>query len=276
MRIIPGRIRYIAEAQHVQLGVSATSCGIDGEQNRPCNQACGKASRTHDSQKTQEQIAVDGRVVQNMGVGNFKERPEPVEEARRELGTPFATETLSISSQAQFNEGGTYCVCQHGRCVLGAYHRIWVRRQIKNRPNQNVASTSAGTRVVTNADSDVEPPPPNAEMTSEAAVEALPRASPMLGSLAGFCACVSAVSPMSISRWTSYKGVHPLNDEIQRGRLNHDGHRGEHSWSSTRQEVDIRGCQKQERVIGIIRVPEMNYFRLNRGPLTQVTKLQRP
>lgn len=194
MRIIPGRIRYIAEAQHVQLGVSATTRGIDGEQNRPCNQACGKASRTHDSQKTQEQIAVDGRVVQNMGVGDFKERPEPVEEARRELGAPFATETLSISSQAQFNKGRTYCVCQHGRCVLGAYHRIWVRRQIKNRPNQNVASTSAGTRVVTNADSDVEPPPPNAEMTSEAAVEALPRASPTLGSLAGFCSCVSAVS----------------------------------------------------------------------------------
>lgn len=79
----------------------------------------------------------------------------------------------------------TYCSCQQGRCVLGAYHRCWVRRHIKNNPNQNAAMTRAGTSVVTNAPRDVPPPMPRLSATSELEEEASPRDEPTLGSLLG-------------------------------------------------------------------------------------------
>lgn len=51
------------------------------------------------------------------------------------------------------------------------------------RPNQKHATTSAGTRVDTKAEADVELLTPTAPITSDAVEDGLPRAEPMLGSL---------------------------------------------------------------------------------------------
>lgn len=81
--------------------------------------------------------------------------------------------------------GVTHCLCQQCKCVLGAYQRCWVRRQMMNKPNQKMAITRAGTKVVKNAERDVEPPMPRPSATSELDEDAFPRDEPTLGSLFG-------------------------------------------------------------------------------------------
>lgn len=63
VRIIPVRVFNIAKAQHVQLYIPCTASGIDGKQYRPCNQAPCKTSGTKNSQKPEEKIAVDRRMI---------------------------------------------------------------------------------------------------------------------------------------------------------------------------------------------------------------------
>lgn len=94
---------------------------------------------------------------------------------------------ISINTATVHGSQFTYCVCQQGRCVLGAYHRCWLRRQMMNNPNQKAAITRAGTRVVRNAESDVEPPIPRSPATSELPEDAFPRDEPTFGSLLGSC-----------------------------------------------------------------------------------------
>lgn len=54
-----------------------------------------------------------------------------------------------------------------------------------NKPNQKIAITRAGTKVVKNAERDVEPPMPRLSATSELEDDAFPRDEPTLVSLLG-------------------------------------------------------------------------------------------
>lgn len=102
----------------------------------------------------------------------------------------------------------TYCSCRLGKWDRGAYHRCWVRLQIRNKPNQNAAMTSAGTSVVSNAEADVELLAPNSERTLLDDDEAFPRLEPTLGSLFGFCLSVSvAVCEEGFRTPTPYHNV---------------------------------------------------------------------
>ena len=107
MCIVPRRVLHVAETQHTQLQDPTATCSIDGEQDWPCNQASGKASRAHDSQEAQKEVTVDRGMIQNMGVGYPEECSEPIEESRRKLRASLTTATIRTSAPHE-SSGDTY------------------------------------------------------------------------------------------------------------------------------------------------------------------------
>lgn len=89
MRIIKSGFRHITEAQKIKFSVSCTTHGMDWHQDRPCYQASCKANGGKDSQKAKEEIPIHRRMVKNMGIGDFEELANPVDESRRQFRTPF-------------------------------------------------------------------------------------------------------------------------------------------------------------------------------------------
>jgi len=67
-----------------------------------------------------------------------------------------------------------------------------------NKPNQNIAMKRAGTKVVKNAERDVEPPIPRLSATSELEDDAFPRAEPTLVSLLGSYSTIYGQHPIQI------------------------------------------------------------------------------
>lgn len=96
MSIIPCRVCYIAEAQHIQLGVPPATCGMNRKKNRPCYQTTYEAEGTEYSKEAKKKISIHRRTVKNMGVGDFYELSKPVQKARWQLRTPFTIQVCSV------------------------------------------------------------------------------------------------------------------------------------------------------------------------------------
>lgn len=81
--------RDIADAKEVELGLSITASGIDGEQDRPGDAAADEADDSDDLKEAQEQVAVERVMVQDVGVGDLPESRDPGEKALGKLGRAF-------------------------------------------------------------------------------------------------------------------------------------------------------------------------------------------
>ena len=71
----------IAHAEGVQLRIVPTTSCINGQQNGPGDEASNKTDGTDDSEKAQEQIAIQRRVVKNVGIRDPKEISHPIDPA---------------------------------------------------------------------------------------------------------------------------------------------------------------------------------------------------
>lgn len=71
----------IGECEQVQLTLAATTSRIDGEQDGPGNQTAHETAYDRDLEKSQEQVAVEGVVVQDVRIGRGPELRDPIDKA---------------------------------------------------------------------------------------------------------------------------------------------------------------------------------------------------
>lgn len=71
----------VAHAENVQLLLAASSGGIDGEENGPCDQAAGKGDDDEDFEISQPEIAIHGVVFEDIAVGEGVVVSDDAEEA---------------------------------------------------------------------------------------------------------------------------------------------------------------------------------------------------
>lgn len=58
----------VAETQDIQTSLSTTSCGIDGEENGPCDASTNESDEDQDFEETEEKVAIEGIVVEDESV----------------------------------------------------------------------------------------------------------------------------------------------------------------------------------------------------------------
>ncbi|KAB8342909.1 hypothetical protein FH972_022506 [Carpinus fangiana] len=76
----------VAVRQQLKLLQTASSSGIDGEENGPCDACTDEGDDDHGSEEAQEQVGVEGVVVEHEGVWQREELLDPSEHARLRLG----------------------------------------------------------------------------------------------------------------------------------------------------------------------------------------------
>jgi hypothetical protein len=79
-------INDVAHAQNLELLHAAAASRIDGEQHGPNDEAAGEADVAEDLDEAQKEEAVEGAVVEDVGVGCLKERLDPIEPAIGKVG----------------------------------------------------------------------------------------------------------------------------------------------------------------------------------------------
>ena len=83
-------VRNVAEADDVQLDLASTTSSIDGKQDRPCNQTADETHSHRNFEVAQEEIAVQGVMVEDIAVGDLAESPEPIEHAFWKIWGPLS------------------------------------------------------------------------------------------------------------------------------------------------------------------------------------------
>lgn len=79
----PIRIDHVAEGQSIQLFETPASSGMDGQQDWPCYTDAHETYDHQDLQKSEEEVAIKGRMIEHMGVGNSSEGKNPIEPSCR-------------------------------------------------------------------------------------------------------------------------------------------------------------------------------------------------
>ena len=75
----------VAHGENLKLLLAFASGGVQREQNGPYDEAATEADVAEHLEKTKEEEAVDGAMVQDEGVRGLEEWPDPVDESGREL-----------------------------------------------------------------------------------------------------------------------------------------------------------------------------------------------
>ena len=78
-KISPVAVSYVTNSQEVELAFASTACGINREQDRPCNQTSDKADYDRNLKEAQEQIPIKGVRIENMRVGGLVKAAKPTE-----------------------------------------------------------------------------------------------------------------------------------------------------------------------------------------------------
>jgi hypothetical protein len=74
-------VRNVAETQHVQTSLSTASCSIDGEEDGPCDASTNEGDEDQDFEEAEEQVAIEGVVVEDESVGLCSIAGNPAEGA---------------------------------------------------------------------------------------------------------------------------------------------------------------------------------------------------
>lgn len=78
--IAPG-VGHVGHGEHVQLALAAAAGDVDGEENGPCDAAADDAGDDADAQESQEEVAIERVMDQDVGVGQLEQGGKPVEQA---------------------------------------------------------------------------------------------------------------------------------------------------------------------------------------------------
>ena len=80
----------IAEADNVQLDLTSATSSIDGKQDRPCNQTADEAHGHRYFEIAQEEIAIQGVMVEDIAIWDLAESTEPIEHALWQIWRPLS------------------------------------------------------------------------------------------------------------------------------------------------------------------------------------------
>ena len=112
-RIVPGG--DILKAEKTELCLGPTCRGIDREQDRPGNDAADEADDGGYSEEAEQEIAIDGLMVQDIGIGDLEEGPDPIEQPARDGRSAFPTFVLVVLSNEEYRAFKAYCSRRVGR-----------------------------------------------------------------------------------------------------------------------------------------------------------------
>ena len=87
-------VRNVAEADYVQLDLTSTTSSIDGEQDWPCDQTADETHSHRYFEVAQQEIAVQGMVVEDIAVWDLAESTEPIEHALWKIWGPLSKEMV--------------------------------------------------------------------------------------------------------------------------------------------------------------------------------------
>jgi hypothetical protein len=85
----------VGHRDDVQLLLATAASRVDGEQDRPGDEAADQARNDRHAQKAEEEVAIKRVVGQDIGIGNLEEGREPVEEAVRESRAALTSRLLA-------------------------------------------------------------------------------------------------------------------------------------------------------------------------------------
>ena len=122
MCIVTILVDNVPESQEVELFLTAASCGIDGEQDGPCDTAANQACGGSNLEISEEQKGIERLVVEDEAIGDFDKYAKPIEHALRQSGRTFPVEEImSIGRLAAWNGWHcTYCGRRLPRKVRGS------------------------------------------------------------------------------------------------------------------------------------------------------------
>ena len=81
MCIVSIDVENIAEAQDIKLALTATACCVDWKQNGPCDAYSNKTDENEDLEKSEEQVAIERIVLEDVVVGQSLQVSDCAEEA---------------------------------------------------------------------------------------------------------------------------------------------------------------------------------------------------
>ena len=87
-------VRNVAEADYIQLDLTSATSSIDGEQDRPCHQTANETDSHRNFEVAQQEIAIQGVVVEDIAVWDLAESTEPIEHALWKIWGPLSRETV--------------------------------------------------------------------------------------------------------------------------------------------------------------------------------------
>lgn len=84
-------VRYVTEGEAVELNIGPATMHVQRKQYWPCNAAAHKTYYTEDPHVAKEEKAIERRMIENEGVGDFSKRFYPVKPSQWQLRATFAT-----------------------------------------------------------------------------------------------------------------------------------------------------------------------------------------
>ncbi len=81
MSVVAVLVGHVRHAQDIQLRLASPTRRIDWEKYRPCYAAADERNGYYDLEESKEQIPIQRRMVQDEGIWDGIEAPNPIEEA---------------------------------------------------------------------------------------------------------------------------------------------------------------------------------------------------
>jgi hypothetical protein len=98
----------VADCRAVELFEAASAGGVDGHENGPGDAAADEADEGEKLEVAQEEVGVEGRVVENVDVAFLEKRPYPIEPSLGGAGAALSVGDISFTLRYGKGMKGTH------------------------------------------------------------------------------------------------------------------------------------------------------------------------